>query len=115
MLKLTSRWNRLYAVLAVVSTFSIFSCQKASLTPESPEAQLNKKAAVSAQAGATIATLNWDQTYQKIDGFGAFGGRIVPFFESAKRDSILDYLWGGSGLKLNILRGKVLHTYPFNH
>ncbi|WP_313491836.1 hypothetical protein [Sphingobacterium multivorum] len=70
MLKLTSRWNRLYTVLAVVSTFSIFSCQKTSLTFESPEAQLNKKAAVSAQAGATIATLNWDQTYQKIDGFG---------------------------------------------
>jgi len=114
MLKLTSRRNRLYTVLAVVSTFSIFSCQKTSLTPEGPEALLNKKAAVSAQAGAAIATLNWDQTYQKIDGFGAFGGRIVPFFESAKRDSILDYLWGGSGLKLNILRGKVLHTYPFN-
>ncbi|MBC9794458.1 glycoside hydrolase [Sinomicrobium weinanense] len=62
----------------------------------------------------TSISLDWGQTYQQIDGFGAFGGRITPFFESPKRDSIMEYLWGQTGLKLNMLRGKVLHTYPFD-
>ena len=65
-------------------------------------------------AGSADVTINWEQTYQRIDGFGAFGGRIVPFFESPKRDSIMSYLWGNAGLQLNMVRGKVLHTYPFN-
>ncbi|HVI44025.1 MAG TPA: glycoside hydrolase [Chitinophaga sp.] len=59
-------------------------------------------------------TLDWDKTYQRIEGFGTFGGRITPFFESANRDTIMERLFGNSGLQLNIIRGKVLHTYPFD-
>lgn len=73
-----------------------------------------KEMSAAAVAGNADITVNWDQTYQRIDGFGAFGGRIVPFFESQKRDSILSYLWGENGLHLNMVRGKVLHTYDFN-
>ncbi|ULT24251.1 hypothetical protein KUH03_35350 [Sphingobacterium sp. E70] len=72
--------------------------------------QLNAQAA----AVTTNAVVEWNQERQKNRRFWCLRGRIVPFFESPKRDSILDYLWGNSGLKLNILRGKVLHTYPFN-
>ncbi|MEC5144229.1 glycoside hydrolase [Chitinophaga sp. 212800010-3] len=76
---------------------------------------LNAKAtAALASTVNTVVTLDWTKTYQRIDGFGAFGGRITPFFESAKRDSIMDYLFGINNLQLNIVRGKVLHTYPFD-
>ncbi|MBC9934092.1 glycosyl hydrolase [Chitinophaga qingshengii] len=59
-------------------------------------------------------TLNWGITYQRIEGFGAFAGRATPFFESPKRDSIMKQLWGADGLQLNMVRGEVMYTYPFN-
>jgi glucuronoarabinoxylan endo-1,4-beta-xylanase len=68
----------------------------------------------SSNSTRTQITLDWNKTYQEIRGFGTFGGRILPFFESPKRDSVMEYLLGESGLKLNILRGKILHTYPFD-
>lgn len=76
---------------------------------------------LSANATATLATidtatitLNWTTTYQRIDGFGSFAGRATPFFESPKRDSIMQQLWGADGLQLNMIRGEVLYTYPFD-
>ncbi|WP_316842365.1 glycoside hydrolase [Pedobacter gandavensis] len=102
--------------LAMLTLVLAGGCKKKpidDLVSESQKLKANTLAATTA-AGAAEVTINWEQTYQRIDGFGAFGGRIVPFFESPKRDSIMSYLWGNSGLKLNMVRGKVLHTYPFN-
>jgi len=105
------------SLLAVIA-LGVASCKKNSAEELISKGQLLKMSAktstTAALAGGADITLNWDQTYQRIDGFGAFGGRIVPFFESPKRDSIMGYLWGQQGLQLNIVRGKVLHTYAFN-
>jgi len=99
----------------LMASLWLTGCQKQVLSTNEDEA-VNRLNQLNAQAASvtTNAVVEWNQERQRIDGFGAFGGRIVPFFESPKRDSILDYLWGNSGLKLNILRGKALHTYPFN-
>ncbi|NIG57515.1 glycoside hydrolase [Chitinophaga sp. Cy-1792] len=59
-------------------------------------------------------SLNWSQGYQQIDGFGAFAGRATPFFQSLKRDSAMESLWGNTGLQLNMIRGEVMYTFPFN-
>jgi len=113
MIRIKNKHNCLYAIMAFSSIVLFGGCKKTVLNNEDLASSNIRKVAAAAETGVT-ATVDWNQTFQKIDGFGAFGGRIVPFFESAKRDSILDYLWGNSGLKLNILRGKVLHTYPFD-
>jgi glucuronoarabinoxylan endo-1,4-beta-xylanase len=91
----------------------LFSMQLAVLTRSGQQTSKTVANYSSNSARAQI-TLNWNKTYQEIKGFGTFGGRILPFFESPKRDSIMEYLLGESGLKLNILRGKILHTYPFD-
>lgn len=103
--------------LAMLTLVLVGSCKKKTmedLVPGSGKLKVNKSSVAAAAAGSADVTINWEQTYQRIDGFGAFGGRIVPFFESPKRDSIMSYLWGNAGLQLNMVRGKVLHTYPFN-
>lgn len=94
------------------------SCTK-NLTNNPLPPDVNKLASgVTAAAALTIdtatITLNWGTLYQKIDGFGSFAGRAVPFFEAAKRDSFMQLLWGETGLQLNMIRGEVLHTYPFD-
>lgn len=65
-------------------------------------------------ASTATITLTWGTVYQRIDGFGAFAGRAVPFFKSRYRDTFLEKLWGDSGLRLNMIRAEVLHTYPFD-
>lgn len=111
------RCNNLQLTFLAMLTLALAGgCKKKpidDLVSESQKLKANTLAATAA-AGTAEITVNWEQTFQRIDGFGAFGGRIVPFFESPKRDSIMSYLWGNSGLKLNMVRGKVLHTYPFN-
>lgn len=69
---------------------------------------------VNMEAIATEITLDWDKTYQNIDGFGIFAGRSTPWFQSRHRDSILKAMWGSNGLRLNIVRGSLLHEYPFD-
>lgn len=98
-----------------IMTFLWFtSCQKQALLTNEDQTSTILNSAKAEATTVTSAVVEWNQEHQKIDGFGAFGGRIIPFFESPKRDSILDYLWGDSGLQLNILRSKILHTYPFD-
>ncbi|MGS2740042.1 glycoside hydrolase [Sinomicrobium pectinilyticum] len=63
---------------------------------------------------STEITLDWDKTYQEIDGFGTFAGRAKPLYESENRDSIIEYLWGPSGLQLNMIRAEILYEYPFD-
>ncbi|WP_291912452.1 glycoside hydrolase [Chitinophaga sp. CB10] len=106
---------RQLALPAMIALFGI-SCSK-----DASQASLEKITGVKAQIASSTPgtdsaniTLNWAQGYQRIEGFGAFAGRVTPFFESPKRDSILDLLWGNSGLQLNMIRGEVLYTYPFN-
>ncbi|AOM76294.1 glycoside hydrolase [Pedobacter steynii] len=109
--------NLKMAFLAMAAIAVTGSCKQQStedLLSDANQRNANQKAAVAGATGTADITVNWDQTYQRIDGFGAFGGRIVPFFESQKRDSIMAYLWGANGLQLNMVRGKVLHTYGFN-
>lgn len=60
------------------------------------------------------ATLDWNTTYQSIQGFGVFAGRAIPFFESAHRDTVLANLFGNNGLRLNMIRGEIMYTYPYN-
>lgn len=66
------------------------------------------------EAVATEITLDWNKTYQEMDGFGIFAGRAVPWFQSRHRDSIMEAMWGSKGLRLNIVRGSLLHEYPFD-
>ncbi|MET3879689.1 glucuronoarabinoxylan endo-1,4-beta-xylanase [Chitinophaga sp. OAE865] len=60
------------------------------------------------------ATLDWNTTYQHIQGFGVFAGRAIPFFESTHRDTVLANLFGDNGLRLNMIRGEILWTYSYN-
>ncbi|QQT35586.1 glycoside hydrolase [Sphingobacterium spiritivorum] len=103
--------QKLKIALGLAFAMSVLgSCEKKDLVND----KLLNQNALAQTNGVVDVVLDWNQTYQKIEGFGAFGGRITPFFESGKRDSIMEYLWGNTGLHLNMLRGKVLHTYPFN-
>ncbi|NSL87668.1 glycosyl hydrolase [Chitinophaga sp. Mgbs1] len=76
--------------------------------------QLKAGVAAAVAIDTATITLNWGTTYQRLEGFGAFAGRATPFFESARRDSIMKQLWGADGLQLNMIRGEIMHTYPFN-
>ncbi|NHA03221.1 glycosyl hydrolase [Mucilaginibacter sp. HC2] len=99
------------AGLAMLAAILAGSCKKGTLE----EVKTSKsKSLVTAGTTSASITFNWDKTYQTIDGFGCFGGRVTPFFESAKRDTIMAYLWGNQGLQLNIIRGEILYTYPFD-
>ncbi|RAJ35531.1 glycoside hydrolase [Pedobacter cryoconitis] len=89
------------------------SCKKDHVLQQQKTSSVKNDAVEIARDTADI-TLSWDKTYQKIEGFGAFGGRITPFFESPKRDSIMDQLWGQKGLQLTIIRGKIIRSYPFD-
>jgi glucuronoarabinoxylan endo-1,4-beta-xylanase len=97
--------------LAMLAIFLAGSCKKN--TSEEVKAPKSKALTTTSATSANV-TFNWDKTYQNIDGFGCFGGRVTPFFESAKRDSIMAYLWGNQGLQLNIVRGEILYTYPYD-
>lgn len=108
------RCKTLNITLLALAALAASGCKKNPVSGLFSTERNAKMSASSAVATGPDITLDWNQTFQKIDGFGAFGGRIVPFFESPKRDSIMAYLWGQQGLQLNIVRGKVLHTYPFN-
>ncbi len=96
----------------LLSGVMISSCSKNMNT----EPSQGKPAYAVQAAGYDTAniTLNWGTTYQRIEGFGAFAGRATPFFESAKRDTIMKQLWGNDGLQFNIIRGEIMYTYPFN-
>ncbi len=60
------------------------------------------------------AILDWNTTYQSIQGFGVFAGRAIPFFESVYRDTVLANLFGDNGLRLNMIRGEILWTYSYD-
>ena len=93
-----------YAVIAV----TVFGCTKPTVF------QLENPSGVTKPAINTSAALDWNTTYQRIQGFGVFAGRAIPFFESAHRDTVLANLFGDNGLRLNILRGEILWTYAYN-
>ncbi|HEY8959652.1 glycoside hydrolase family 30 beta sandwich domain-containing protein [Chitinophaga sp.] len=60
------------------------------------------------------ATLDWNTTYQPIQGFGVFAGRAIPFFESVHRDTVLAKLFGDNGLRLNMIRGEIHWSCAYN-
>ncbi|WP_201747923.1 glycoside hydrolase [Chitinophaga vietnamensis] len=101
----------------VLAAMLASSCSK-NLQSEALKANASQLAAGATAAAVTIdtanITLNWGTVYQRIEGFGAFAGRATPFFESNQRDSIMKQLWGSDGLQLNIIRGEIMYTYPFD-
>jgi O-glycosyl hydrolase len=92
-----------YAVIAVTA----FGCTKPTIF------QMEDPSGIIKPAINTSATLDWNTTYQSIQGFGVFAGRAIPFFESRHRDTVLANLFGDNGLRLNMLRGEILWTYPY--
>lgn len=100
--------------LAVAMMAISISCSKKMAEDAINPAERSVLAALAAPTKSTSLTLDWDKTYQRIDGFGTFGGRIIPFFESAHRDTVMERLFGSNGLQLTIIRSKILHTYPFD-
>ncbi|MCW3464174.1 glycoside hydrolase [Chitinophaga nivalis] len=100
--------------IAIAMLLAVSACSKP------VQDTVNKDDNRAVHAGTALAqqaagvTLDWDKTYQRMEGFGTFGGRIMPFFESANRDTVMERLFGNSGLQLSIIRSKVLHTFPFD-
>lgn len=93
-----------YAAVILIT----FGCTKPNiLRPEDPPDVI--KSGVNSNT-----TLDWNTTYQPIQGFGVFAGRAIPFFESAHRDTVLAKLFGDNGLRLNMIRGEILWTYAYN-
>lgn len=101
------------AFIFIMPAVMALSCKKENTALNKAVSSARPDAVEVAKDTADI-TLTWNKTYQRIEGFGAFGGRITPFFESPKRDSIMNYLWGETGLQLTIIRGKIIRSYPFN-
>ncbi|MBB5620558.1 O-glycosyl hydrolase [Pedobacter cryoconitis] len=100
-------------LIMILPVLLALSCKKENVLEQQKLSSAKNDAVEIAKDTASI-TLSWNKTYQKIEGFGAFGGRITPFFESPKRDSIMNYLWGQTGLQLTIIRGKIIRSYPFD-
>ncbi len=110
--------NKHFKTLALPVMAAIFSvsCSKEVKQDALQQISGSKAQIASTTPGVDSAniTLNWSQGLQPIQGFGAFAGRVTPFFESANRDTIMSLLWGSAGLQLNIIRGEILYTYPFD-
>ena len=62
------------------------------------------------ESTATVS-VDWNTTFQTIEGFGVFAGRAIPWFESAGRNTVIERLFDRSGLNLTFLRGEILESY----
>ncbi|RAJ88001.1 hypothetical protein CLV59_101766 [Chitinophaga dinghuensis] len=106
--------NKHFKTLALPVMAAIFSvsCSKEVKQDALQQISGSKAQIASTTPGVDSANiaLNWSQGLQPIQGFGAFAGRVTPFFESANRDTIMSLLWGSAGLQLNIIRGEILYT-----
>ncbi|MBO9595919.1 MAG: hypothetical protein J7599_23650 [Niabella sp.] len=96
-------------ILALAIVLAAGCSKKSAENTDGPHANVTARAVVNA-----TVNVDWSGEQQTIDGFGTFAGRATPLFESPKRDSVMAMLWGTQGLQLNIARGKILHTYPFD-
>ena len=99
----------------VIAAATMFGCSKENIVkPTSNQGLSNTNLLVAKAVVASNATLDWNTTYQSIQGFGVFAGRDTDFFQSAHRDTALANLFGDNGLRLNMIRGEIQYTYPYN-
>lgn len=95
-----------HSTLYVAIVFTVLGCSKPGVI------EIGDPSVIKPVMSTT--TLDWNTTYQRIDGFGVFAGRASPFFESVHRDTVLAKLFGDNGLRLNMVRAEIMWTHAYN-
>ena len=67
--------------------------------------------ALSHWVSAANIGIQWNQTKQTMDGFGAFAGRVTPMYASSDRSDVIAKLFSDDGLNLSMLRAEVVSGY----
>lgn len=96
--------------------FGIFSFMLSSCTNnmEDIDKKLSTDIKTKSQTTESLTgiTLKWDYEVQEMDGFGVAQAGWADYLHAhAKRDEVLDLLFGDNGLRCNILRGEIFPGY----